>query len=260
MPTSIGSQFVPAVSSTNGYVKQVLPGHGSMLWLTQGVLHVERGSGEISVDEPGQETVFVCLAGTATIEVNKERFAFTKHDALYLPKDMQAIVASEDRATFCTASAPVEGKYPLQYVPYSEVCKNEKLSFVSGAPGTQREINLLVAHNVLAGRLIVGATRSLPGNWTSWPPHEHATTLEESYFYYDMPEPAFGLQMLYEQTVETSNVAVVREGDAVLLPAGYHPNVAVPGHQLNFIWIMAAHRESLDRQWGVVNNDPAFAG
>jgi gentisate 1,2-dioxygenase len=46
----------------------------------------------------GQETVFVCLAGTATIEVNKERFAFTKHDTLYLPKDMQAIVASEDHA------------------------------------------------------------------------------------------------------------------------------------------------------------------
>jgi 5-deoxy-D-glucuronate isomerase len=99
-----------------------------------------------------------------------------------------------DHATFCIASAPVEGKYPLQYVPYSEVCKN--------GPGAQREINLLVAHNVLAGRLIVGATRSLPGNWTSWPPHEHATTLEESYFYYDMPEPAFGLQRwlgLFEQ-------------------------------------------------------------
>jgi 5-deoxy-D-glucuronate isomerase len=42
---------------------------------------------------------------------------------------------------------------------------------------------------------------------------------------------------------------VVRDGDAVLLPEGYHPNVALPGATLNFVWIMAAHREVIDRKW-----------
>jgi 5-deoxy-glucuronate isomerase len=45
----------------------------------------------------------------------------------------------------------------------------------------------------------------------------------------------------------------------VLMPAGYHPNVAAPGGQINFIWMMAANREDDDRQFGVVNVQPEFA-
>jgi 5-deoxy-glucuronate isomerase len=42
------------------------------------------------------------------------------------------------------------------------------------------------------------------------------------------------------------------------MPAGYHPNVAAPGHGINFFWMMAAHREVEDRQFGVVNVQPEF--
>jgi len=44
----------------------------------------------------------------------------------------------------------------------------------------------------------------------------------------------------------------------VLMPAGYHPNVSAPGHSINFVWMMAAHREVEDRQFGVVNVQPGF--
>jgi len=40
------------------------------------------------------------------------------------------------------------------------------------------------------------------------------------------------------------------------MPEGYHPNVSIPGHPISFIWIMAAHREVEDRQFGVVNVQP----
>jgi len=53
-------------------------------------------------------------------------------------------------------------------------------------------------------------------------------------------------------------VTVVRGGDAVLMPSGYHPNVSVPGHLNAFLWAMAAHREVEDRQFGVVNIQPGF--
>jgi 5-deoxy-glucuronate isomerase len=42
------------------------------------------------------------------------------------------------------------------------------------------------------------------------------------------------------------------------MPHGYHPNVAVPGHSIRFLWAMAAHREKVDRQFGVVNVQPGF--
>lgn len=115
--------------------------------------------------------------------------------------------------------------------------------------GAHREINILLGSNIQAGKLVVGVTRSLPGNWTSWPPHEHVAMLEEIYVFVDMPAPSFGLQLVYTDGISAAEVEVVRDGDAVLLPEGYHPNVAIPGATLNFVWIMAAHREGIDRKW-----------
>jgi 5-deoxy-glucuronate isomerase len=52
----------------------------------------------------------------------------------------------------------------------------------------------------------------------------------------------------------------VREGDVIVMPQGYHPNVAAPGCRIGFLWMMAAHTEVVDRQFGVVNVQPEFAG
>ena len=65
--------------------------------------------------------------------------------------------------------------------------------------------------------------------------------LEEVYVYFDMPPPAFGIQLVYDNPDKPEFAAVVHDGDAVLMPSGYHPNVAAPGHSINFIWMMAAH-------------------
>ena len=68
-----------------------------------------------------------------------------------------------------------------------------------------------------------------------------------------VPAPAFGIQLVYNQTEYPELLTVVRDSDAVLMPSGYHPNVAVPGHPICFLWAMAAHREGEDRRFGVVN-------
>ena len=60
--------------------------------------------------------------------------------------------------------------------------------------------------------------------------HEHAKMLEEMYVYFDMPAPAYDLQLVYNNTEYPELVTPVRDGDAVLMPSGYHPNVSVPGH------------------------------
>jgi len=118
---------------------------------------------------------------------------------------------------------------------------------------------VLIGKNVEAGRIMAGVTFSEPGNWTSWPPHEHAAILEEAYLYIDMPAPAFGVQLVYTNAREPEVATIVRDGDLVLMPAGYHPNVGAPGHPINFLWMMAAIREDVDRRYGVVNVHPDFA-
>ena len=77
--------------------------------------------------------------------------------------------------------------------------------------------------------------------------------------YIDMPAPAFGVQLVYTNKTDPEVATIVREGDVVLMPAGYHPNVAAPGGQINFLWMMAANREDDDRLFGVVNVQPEFA-
>jgi 5-deoxy-glucuronate isomerase len=73
-----------------------------------------------------------------------------------------------------------------------------------------------------------------------------------------MPAPAYGIQLVYNDKQYPELVTVVREGDAVLMPGGYHPNVSVPGHRIAFLWALAAHREVEDRRYGVVNVQPEF--
>ena len=65
--------------------------------------------------------------------------------------------------------------------------------------------------------------------------------------------------MVYTDPRNPELVVVVREGDCVAMPEGYHPNVAAPGASIGFLWMMAAHREVEDRQFGVVNVQPEYA-
>jgi 5-deoxy-glucuronate isomerase len=132
-------------------------------------------------------------------------------------------VITSGEATW-SRSRPRSAAYPLQIIRYADVVKDPALKFTAGGPSTSRDLNIIIGANVKAGRILAGFTRSLPGNWTSWPPHEHGAMLEEVYVYFDMPPPAFGIQMVYTSADEPELVRIVRDGDAVLMPAGYHPN------------------------------------
>jgi len=143
----------------------------------------------------------------------------TRDDALYVPKGIPITVQTASEVDLVECFAPVEG------VSGDIVRRDEKLHFVAGTAAAHREINILLGSNIQAGKLVVGVTRSLPGNWTSWPPHEHAAMLEEIYVFVDMPAPTFGLQLVYTDGISAAEVEVVRDGDAILLPEGYHPTL-----------------------------------
>lgn len=243
---------------------------GRVGWLspeTAAVRHLHYGRIILDADEPplefftnSHETGLICLRGNAVIEVASSRFELIQYDALYVPRDTSVrITPMDEGCDFAEVSAPVTGSYPVQFVPFAGVRPNPSLHFQAGAPACRRDLNILIGKNVEAGRILAGVTFSEPGNWTSWPPHEHGATLEEAYLYIDMPAPAWGLQLVYTDPKEPEFVVAVREGDCVVMPEGYHPNVAAPGSSINFLWMMAAHREVTDREFGVVNVQPEYA-
>jgi len=212
---------------------------------------------EIEFSTNDRETALLCLKGNARIVVDASPFELGQYDALYVPRDSNVSISGT--CDLAEIAAPVTGSYPIQLVRFADVQSDSSLHFHTGGPSSERDVNIVIGKNVDAGRILAGVTFSRPGNWTSWPPHEHASMLEEAYLYIDMPEPGWGLQLVYNDPRNPELVAVVHEGDVVLMPQGYHPNVSAPGGTINFLWMMAAIREGDDRQFGVVNIQPEYA-
>lgn len=252
--------FIPATHKGKGRRIAVAPGATASRYLHYGRISLEAGEAVISFDSGDHETGLICLNGAAKVSTGGETFELSRYDSVYIPRDSSVEVAVSDAegCDLAEISAPVANRYPLKFVAFADIRQNPTLHMTAGKPPSERDLNVLLGANIEAGRIMAGVTFSTPGNWTSWPPHEHGRMLEEAYLYIDMPAPAFGVQFVYTNPEKPELVQVVREGDVVVMPKGYHPNVAAPGGQINFLWMMAALREGQDRQFGVVNVQPEF--
>lgn len=260
-PITAATCVVRATDSQKGRTRSIAPGATAARHLHYGRIRLDASDAPVRANPGTLETGLVCLKGEARVEVGGASFSMKPYDALYVPRATAFEAApGPSGCDFAEIAAPVEGTYPVQFVPFAEVQRDPGLHFRTGGPSTERVINILLGKNVKAGRIVAGVTFSEPGHWTSWPPHEHTRMLEEAYLYVNMPAPAFGIQLVYSDPAAPELVTIVHEGDVVLMPQGYHPNVAAPGCSIGFLWMMAAVRELEDRQFGVVNVQPEFSG
>jgi 5-deoxy-glucuronate isomerase len=252
--------FVPATHKGKGRRTAVAPGDTAARYLHYGRIILSTDDAPITFQNNDHETGLICLNGAARVSTAGETFELARYDSVYIPRDssVEVAVSGPDGCDLAEISAPVANRYPLKFIAFADIRQNPNLHMTAGKPPAERDLNVLLGANIEAGRIMAGVTFSTPGNWTSWPPHEHGRMLEEAYLYIDMPAPAFGVQFVYTNPEKPELVQVVREGDCVVMPKGYHPNVAAPGGQINFLWMMAAMREGEDRQFGVVNVQPEF--
>jgi 5-deoxy-glucuronate isomerase len=250
--------LITKTASHRGRKLAATPKNSVLRHLCYGRILLDSRRRRVAFKTGNQETALMCMKGACQVKVGKVAYAIGTYDGIYIPRGSTVEVTTRSAVDLVECSADVKGNYPLQVVRYEDVKKDPTLKFTTGGPSTSRDLNIIIGKNVQAGRVVMGFTFSHPGHWTSWPPHEHTRMLEEAYAYFDMPAPAFGIQMVYTKPDKPELVQVVHDGDVVLMPAGYHPNVSAPGHRINFIWMMAAHREKVDRQFGVVNVQPGF--
>jgi 5-deoxy-glucuronate isomerase len=237
----------------------VSPDNSSMQHLSYGRILLDAQTPMSKFETNSREACLICLSGSCTVRVDGQKtYDLAQYDAIYVPRKRLVEVTTLGAVDLVECSAAVDHEYPVQLVRYADVAADPALKFTTGGAGATRELNILIGNNVKAGRILAGFTRSAPGNWTSWPPHEKGELLEELYVYFDMKPPAFGVQFVYTKPDEPELLGVVRDGDAVLMPRGYHPNVSIPGHSINFVWLLAAHREVDDRVFGVANVQPEF--
>ena len=259
-PISLSGCVIRGTDSKKGRTSWLVPGEQAVRHLHYGRIILEAGDASVRFNNENRESGLICLQGSGEVSAARSTFKMAPYDSLYIPRRSEIeVTPGREGCDFAEVSADVEHSYPMKFVPFAEVERDSGLHFQTGSEAAQRVVNILIGKNVEAGRILAGITFSQPGNWTSWPPHEHAAMLEEAYIYIAMPSPAWGLQFVYTNPEAPELAEVVREGDCVVMPQGYHPNVAAPGGSINFLWIMAAHREVVDRQFGVVNVQPEYA-
>ena len=204
-------------------------------------------SGEFEVSFPG---------GSCRMK-RKDVFS-EKGSALYLPANTEFSIRADSKTAsemvFCWAKAAVKkGKRFPRFVPASEA--KQKLV---GKGNWKRKVVDIIDLDTDAERLVVGETYNRPGCWSSFPPHKHdkeipgkEADMEEIYLFRISPPQGFGLQRIYSGRRE--DCFAVQDYDAVKIPVGYHPVVAMPGYDLYYLWVLAGKKRKL-----MPNTDPRY--
>jgi 5-deoxy-glucuronate isomerase len=204
-----------------------------------------------SIAIPGEEAVLVVQRGAATLAVDGTEWEVSRTDvfaeratALYLPPGRTLTLRAAAPFEAVVFSTPADARGEPAIVTPADVQVNPR-----GRATWSREVHNLFVDDPHAQRLMVGETFNPPGHWSSFPPHKHdgrdgEPYLEEVYYYRVDPPQGFGQQMLYTSDGECVTHAV-RDGDAVLLPYGYHPVSAPPGYRLYYLWGMAGEQRKL---------------
>ena len=198
-----------------------------------------------------EETIVVLQEGRGTFAAGGREWPVSRRSvfaeratALYLPPAAALrITAETPLEAVLLSAATTEGGDPALIGP-DAVRVNPR-----GKGQYAREVHDLFVTDPHARRLMVGETFNPPGNWSSYPPHKHdgrdgEPRLEEVYYYRVDPPQGFAHQMLYTADGE-SVTHTVHDGDAVLLPYGYHPVSAPPGYRLYYLWAIAGAERKL---------------
>jgi 5-deoxy-glucuronate isomerase len=207
------------------------------------------GSGKfVSADE---ETVVVLLEGRGQFEAGGQSWGVHRGNvfsdrptALLLPPTVKLTVSAESpfEAVLISTPAPAGGELVR--------CSPDDVAVVErGTDLYTREVRNIFTTDPHARRLMVGETVNAKGHKHDGKDNE--LRLEEMYYYRVNPADGFGLHISYTASGEAATHQV-RDGDAVLIPYGYHSVSAPPRYDLYYLWAIAGDERKL-----AVYEDPA---
>ncbi|MCS7191504.1 MAG: 5-deoxy-glucuronate isomerase [Armatimonadetes bacterium] len=239
---------IPAQKGTGWHII-ASPQQGQTKQITFSLLRLEMEN-EYEGQSNG-ETVAVLLFGLIDAEVDGKRWCFIgqrrdvfsgKAFALYIPPNARFRIHAHSfvEMAFGSVLAPLGGEPKL-------ITPDQVKSRSVGIFNWRRDIDDIVDASFPAKRLLVGETRNPPGNWSSYPPHKHEeenppfeTKMEEVYHFRIFPPTGFAIQTIYTEDGELNEAIIVKDGDTVVIPKGYHPVAAPPGYAVYYLWFLAS--------------------
>lgn len=215
----------------------------------------------------GEETAILPLRGSCRVEVDGRIFDLRGRsgvfdevtDFAYVPIGAEALVTSDLGGEFALCTAAADRHIDAYTVAATEV----QVEVRGGGPATRQINNFLSADSHDADKLIAVEVLTPGGGWSSYPPHKHdeftddEVALEEIYYFRIDGDDGFGFFSCYTLDGEVDDSLRVRDGDAYLVPFGYHgPAAATPGHDMYYLNVMAG--PATERIWRFCD-DPVHA-
>ncbi|SCK19247.1 5-deoxy-glucuronate isomerase [Streptomyces sp. WMMB 322] len=268
-PAGSGTGFhLPAGSAgSRAYTLDIDPHRAGWGYSSLRVLELEPGAAH-DFGAGDSEWIVLPLRGGCTVTAEGETFELHGRtsvfdgvsDFAYVPRDAEVSITSSAGGRFALTGARCSRRLPARYGAASSVPVE-----LRGRGNCSRQVNNFGAAGVFeADQLIAVEVLTPGGNWSSYPPHKHdedrpgvESELEEIYYFEIAPHrtdsgtvPGMGYQRVSPSGPRsgTDVLAEVRDGDAVLIPDGWHgPSIAAPGHDMYYLNVMAG--PGLERAW-----------
>lgn len=235
-------------------------------WAYSGLRVVDLAPGVPFTLTTGEHEMAVLpLSGGCSVDVERHSFTLRGRsgvfaevsDFAYVPVDAEVrlTATAPARIALCTAKAK------RRIDPYRVAAEDVAIEVRGGGFGTRQINNFLSADVCDADKLIAVEVLTPQGNWSSYPPHKHdeasadEVILEEIYYFRIDGPAGIGFFNMYTVDGEIQMTEIVRDGDLVLVPRGYHgPAAAAPEHDMYYLNVMAGPAE--EREWRFCD-DPA---
>lgn len=234
--------------------------NGSVLKITPETAGWSYVGFEVFVLQPGQtwsfetgdqEACAVLLTGIADVStaakswsgIGRRMSVFEKIPpySVYAPSSDRIELKAVTAVELALCLAPGKGTYEARLITPEDVGVE-----LRGYGHIERTVHNILPEQQPADSLLVVEVFTPGGHWSSYPPHKHdqdnlphESLLEETYYHRVQPEQGFAVQRVYTDDLSLNETLAVQNGDAVLVPRGYHPVSAPPGYDGYYLNVMA---------------------
>lgn len=246
----------------DGSVLAITPQSAGWTYVGFEVLRLEEGQ-TVTRETGDLEVCLVLLSGKADVATKLEEwkgigkrmsvFEKTPPYSVYVPNDDRYEIRALTAVEVAVCSAPGHGSHAARLIAPDDVGFEMR-----GYGNLERQIHNILPEREPADSLLVVEVFTPNGHWSSYPPHKHdrdalpdESLLEETYYFRVQPERGFAIQRVYTDDRSLDETLVVKDGEAVLVPRGYHPVAAPPGYDVYYLNVMAGPH----RTWKF-HNDP----
>ncbi|MFL5796841.1 MAG: 5-deoxy-glucuronate isomerase [Actinomycetota bacterium] len=246
-----------------GTFRSIRPDDAGWRYLSLELLNIGPGL-EQPIGGEGFEVAAVVLAGSCTVAVGGEESDLSGRTdvfdgppwAVYLPAGARGVVHANAPCEVAVVGARSDAAGEPRVIAPGDVEVE-----LRGAGSATRQIHHVVPPEFPAHRLLVVEVITPAGNWSSYPPHKHdevrrpgEVQLEEFYCFRTRPRNGFGFQRVYSPSRGEDVSVAVHDGDAVLVPYGYHVSAAPHGIDLYYLNGLAGDLRSM-----AASDDPDLA-